>query len=774
MKAKFCFILFVLVTLAAEGAQRKFPEGPAREDEWGFHPATGEVCEVTPAPFVWKDQTGAVSYELQYARTGDFQNAQTVSKLRWNVYCPSREMESGRWFWRVRFTGKDGRKSNWSSVRRFEISSDALSNPKPEQRELLSRIPSEHPRIFIRPEQLPEFRRLAEGKLKQETSRMTAVCEALLKNPPETSEPPRYPPDVKSPSRQWQKIWWGNRMRILKTLGGAAELGYAWRITGDRRYGDAAKKILLECAKWDPRGSTSIRYNDEAGMPYLSRFSRTYSFVHDLLSEAEREQCRNVIRIRGQEAYRMLYPSHFYRPYNSHKNRLWHFLGEAGVVFYREIPEAADWIDGAMNVYFCVYPVWGDNDGGWHEGIWYWREYLDRFFWWGDILENTFRIDISRKPFFRRTGDYALYQMPPFTRGGGFGDLAHKERRQHALTMKSLASLSNNPYYQWYAERIGPAQKEVCYLEFLRASRPAVPSRAPTDLPLSRLFRGNGLAILNTSLTDAKENTQIQFKSSPANGTTSHGYDANNSFLLSMGGERLLIRSGERDNWASEFHRNWMWETKSENNITVNGIGQKKMSRSARGAITGFSSSREADYVCGEAAESYEGRLRSFRRQILFLKPSVILIVDTLEAKTPSIFNWHLHALNRMEIKDQRDIRVHNGDFHCRVEFLHPVGLRLSQTDRFDPPPMPYLKLVQHHLTADSPEKTEHGVFITLIRPYRTSEESEVGKSASVRDARDAWIVRVPDRKGELLLTIAKRDFSLRAERAGKRIFPDR
>ena len=85
-----------------------------------------------------------------------------------------------------------------------------------------------------------------------------------------------------------------------------------------------------------------------------------------------------------------------------------------------------------------------------------------------------------------------------------------------------------------------------------------------------------------------------------------------------MGGERLLIRSGERDNWASEFHRNWMWETKSENNITVNGIGQKKMSRSARGAITGFSSSREADYVCGEAAESYEGRLRSFAVRFFF------------------------------------------------------------------------------------------------------------------------------------------------------------
>ena len=95
----------------------EIPEGPAREDEWGFHPATGEVCEVTPAPFVWKDQTGAVSYELQYARTGDFQNAQTVSKLRWNVYCPSREMESGRWFWRVGLRGRtDGNRTGAPSA----------------------------------------------------------------------------------------------------------------------------------------------------------------------------------------------------------------------------------------------------------------------------------------------------------------------------------------------------------------------------------------------------------------------------------------------------------------------------------------------------------------------------------------------------------------------------------------------------------------------------------------------------------------------------------
>lgn len=772
MKRKIVSVICALPLLLF--AQLEFQEPSPKDDEWGFRPAEGEVSRITPAPFVWKDQRNAASYELQYARSADFKNARHVSALRWNVHCPARIMEPGTWFWRVRFVSKDGRRSDWSTTRKFEIAADSVRNPKPESQELLARIPAEHPRIFIRPEQLPEFRWLTKNELKAEYDRMISVCEKLLKNPAGTSEPPKYPENVKRPSREWQKIWWGNRMRILKTLGGAAELGYAWRITGDKRYGGAAKRILLECAKWDPAGSSSMRYNDEAGMPYLSRFSRTYSFVHDLLSEPEREQCRAVIRIRGREAYDMLYPNHFYHPYNSHKNRQWHFLGEAGVVFYNEIPEAADWIDAAMNVYYCVYPVWGDDDGGWHEGIWYWREYLDRFFWWADILRNTFRINISDKPFFSETGYYALYQMPPFTCGGGFGDLAHLERKQHALTMKSLASLSGNPYYRWYADKLGPAAKEACYIEFLRASRARIPSKVPADLPLSRLFRGNGLAILNTSLVNAAENTQILFKSSPTNGTVSHGYDANNSFLLNMGGERLLIRSGQRDSWGSNFHKNWMWETKSENNITVNGIGQKKMSRAAKGKITAFSTSKEADYVSGEAAASYEGRLRSFRRQILFLKPSVILIVDSLEAKEPSVFNWHLHTLNRMEISGQHDIRVHNGNFHCRVEFLHPAGLRLSQTDKFDPPPMPHLKLVQHHLTADTPVKAEKGLFITLIRPYRSAEVSPVQENADVKETSDSCLIQIPCAGKKILVTVGKRNFSIRAEQGGKQIFPER
>ncbi len=81
---------------------------------------------------------------------------------------------------------------------------------------------------------------------------------------------------------------------------------------------------------------------------------------------------------------------------------------------------------------------------------------------------------------------------------------------------------------------------------FVRGTLPKVEATPPDDLPASRLFRGTGLAVLNTTLRHADQDVQVIFKSSPM-GTQSHGYEANNSFLLWAYGQRLLLRSGYRD-----------------------------------------------------------------------------------------------------------------------------------------------------------------------------------------------------------------------------------
>jgi len=103
---------------------------------------------------------------------------------------------------------------------------------------------------------------------------------------PDTTEPPRYPPDMIRGSEAWREMWWGNRRYTINALNSAATLAFTRLLGGSQKYGEEAKRILLACARWSPTGSTGYRYNDEAGMPYAYYFARTCTFAHDLSSNS--------------------------------------------------------------------------------------------------------------------------------------------------------------------------------------------------------------------------------------------------------------------------------------------------------------------------------------------------------------------------------------------------------------------------------------------------------------------------------------------------------
>lgn len=716
-------ILLAIVATCAAAESWPLDEKPAAPGEWGFRPAEAGVSEVNPPAFVWRPQKNARQYELQLSRSRDFAPpAYEAAIPDFNCHTPPLTLEPGQWFWRFRAIDKTGAPSLWSRTRAFTIDADTTPLPMPPRGALLARIPDSHPRLFTRPEQLPQLRQAAQTNLAASYRQLAAQCDRLLKDPPSTEEPPKYPADMEKWSDPYRSIWWGNRQRTTAVLGSAATLAFTRLLDGNEEYGQLARHLLLEAAKWDPKGATGYRYNDEAGMPYAYYFSRTYTFVHDLLTEEERAICRKVMTIRGTEMYKHLCPSQLWTPYGSHRNRAWHFLGEVGIAFKDEIPEAADWLWFAMNVFYHTYPVWCDADGGWHEGMAYWSSYMNRFTTWADIMRVAMNVDAYAKPFFSRIGYYAMYLQPPGTKGGGFGDLtARRESSHNARIMQIFATQANNPYWQWYVDAHDVPAATVSYTDFVLGTHPRITPRAPTDLPSSRCFAGTGQAVLNTTLLNAADNVEIVFKSSPF-GTQSHGYEANNSFLLYAFGERLFIRSGFRDMYGSEHHRDWMWHTKSTNCITVNGTGQRRHDNRSTGRITAFETSDAFDYVEGEAGSAYEKRLDRFRRGILFIKPELIVIFDSLIAPEPSTFEWRLHAPTEMRILDEQRLHAVNGEAACDVTFLHPAGLRLSQTDKFDPPPRPRIKLTEWHLTAATDTPAKSCDFITLLRPHRTGE----------------------------------------------------
>jgi len=715
-------LLLVCTSATAYAAELKVNDAPEGAREWGFRPPDGQPSPTNPPGFVWRPQKGAVAYELECAREVGFEAPRyRVGDVRYNCHRPPAPFDDGEWFWRFRYVDGEGRRSGWSQTRSFRIGPNAVELPMPERNDLLSRIPRAHPRLFIRPEQIPELRRRAHGDLRAEYDALVAECEELLKEPPPTEEPPTYPPEMERGSDEWMDVWWGNRRYTIRLLNGAATLAFTRLLGGKEEYGQLARRLLMAAAEWDPKGSTGYRYNDEAGMPYNYYFARTYTFVNDLLTEQEREKCRQVMAVRGKEMYDHLCPRHLWRPYSSHSNRAWHFLGEVGVAFLDEIPEAADWVWFAANVFFNVYPVWCDEDGGWHEGSNYWNGYISRFTWWADVMRAAMGIDAYRKPYFSQVGYYPMYLQPPGTRGGGFGDLTAWRRSQHNRALMTVfAAQAQNPHWQWYVDAAGGPKPAGGYVGFIRGALPKVDPQAPVDLPTSRCFRGTGQAVLNTDLMDAGRNVEVIFKSSPF-GTQSHGYESQNAFLLYAFGQRLLIRTGRRDCYGSAHHKGWMWQTRSVNSVTVDGQGQVVHSPEAKGQILGFHTSHALDYVAGEAAAAYGGRLDRFTRHILFVKPELIVIYDRLEAPRPVRFEWWLHSPTQMQVHSQEDIRVANGGAACRVSLLAPQGLELSLTDRHDPPPRPRIKLVEWHLRAQTPEPAQTTEFVSLLRPHRAN-----------------------------------------------------
>jgi hypothetical protein len=740
-------VLLLLTPGLAAGQKLKLDERAAAPGEWGYRPAQGAVSVVNPPSFSWRPQKG-LTWEVECFGHNMFRNlAFRVEDIEFNVYCPPETFPPGSYTWRYRGNDNKGNYTNWSQARTFTVARDAVVMPLPARKELISRIPKSHPRLFMRPENLKRLRKLARGEMKGTYDKLVRECDRLLTRPPLTKEPSKYPKDMVRGSEAWRKVWWGNRTYTIKALNSAATLAFTRLLGGQEKYGLEAKRILLECAKWDPKGSTGYRYNDEAGMPYAYYFSRAYTFVNDLLSEQEKKICQRVMKVRGNEMYNHLCPRHLWRPYSSHSNRAWHFLGEVGIAFLGEVEGAEDWVWFAMNVFYNTYPVWCDDDGGWHEGISYGHSYLGRFTWWADVMREAMGVDAYDKPFFSKAGYYTMYLMPPGKVGGGFGDGAwRRSASRNVSLMSQFAAQAGNEHWQWYVEQMGGSKEMSGYIGFIRGTLPKVEAKPPDGLASSRLFSGTGQAYLNSDLTDAGKSVQVIFKSSPF-GTQSHGNEANNSFALWAYGKRLLVRSGHYDSYGSDHHSNWVWSTRSVNNITVNGQGQRKRTANAQGKIVAFKTTPSIDIVVGEAGQAYKPALERFTRTIIFVKPELVFVYDRLEAKEASTFEYWLHAIKKISVGGQHNIQVRNDDVVCDVEFLIPTGLTFKQTDQYDPNPRPRIKLREWHLTATTPEKKKQMEFVVLYRPHRIKDS--VGDEAELEWLEGGYALRVKLSDGE-------------------------
>lgn len=751
-----CFLLPCAAATIAQ-AQPQITNRPPRPGEVGYRPADQSTAALNPPSFIWLHEKDAKTYTIQWAARDDFSDAATAEKFTWNTYTHHTPLKPGKYYWRYRFTTQTGQVSNWSAVRVVTVPVDAAVLPMPTRAQQRQRVPQTHPRLFLRPEDLPRLRELAAGKLARDFKKLRDEADRIIRSGP-TPEPTHRGSARNKEDKEAVKYWWPNRQQTEQACREAETLAFVYLITQDKKYGEAARRWVLHLAAWDPDGPTNFALNCEAGKVMLYRPARAYDWAHDMFTPAEREKIRAVTLRRITDAWNSgevgRGTGHLNAPYNSHGNRVWHKIGEAGIAFLGEISEAETWLDYAVNKFFGCYPVWADDDGGWHEGVSYWSGYMGKAVWWLQVSQSALGIDGLKKPFFAHVGDYPLYIAPPHSPNSGFGDLSYHPPSSsvggfldyHIRMKGAQPDGAHAAYWRWWVEQWG-MKGEGGILGFLYAANlpPRPAARPPSDLPQSKVFHGIGVASLHTTLLDSRDDVHFLFKSSPL-GSQSHGHNPHNTFQLNAYGEALLPACGYRDLHGSKFHYQWVHSTRAQNGVLVDGEGQTKHSAAPFGRIAVSDLAPQCDYVVGEAADAYGGRLTRFRRHVALVKPKaeedspLIVIYDDLEAREPATFQFMLHALRPFDLDAKRvRLRVEQPKAGVDVQYLAAVPIALRQWDGFDPPPSKEFPN-QWHVEAATGTKARQLAMFTVLVPYRagrridwTAERFETADRVGIR-----------------------------------------
>lgn len=760
-------VLCLLLSLTSWAGELRVADRTPLPNEIGYRPADGEVVRLNPPSLTWLHEGAAATYTVQWARRPDFRDAAAAENLPWNTYTHDAALPAGEWFWRYRFATKDGRSSTWGATRRFTVPEGAVEFPLPTRAQQRERVPAGHPRLFLRPEDLPVLRELARGREKGRFDSLRAEAERLLGREP-TPEPVRMGSARDKNDEEAVRHWWPNREQTEKACKEAETLAFVYLITGERKFGEAARRRVLRLASWNPDGPTNFRLNCEAAKPMLYRLPRAYDWAWDTFSPADRASIQKAVERRVRDAWESgevgRGVGHLNAPYNSHGNRVWHKIGEAGVAFLGEIPEAETWLDYAVNKFHACYPVWSDDDGGWHEGVSYWSGYMGKAVWWLQVAQSALRIDGFKKPFFAQVGDYPLYIAPPGSPNAGFGDLSHRPpsggvgafMEYHLRAGGGRPENDRAGYWRWWTEawKMNGADGILGFL--YHANLPPLPAaKPPMDLPPSKVFRGIGVASLHTTLLDSADDVHFLFKSSPF-GSQSHGHNAQNSFQLNAYGESLLPACVYRDLHGSKFHYEWAHSTLAQNAVLIDGQGQIKHSAAATGRIADHRFAPECDYVSGEAATAYGKLAKRALRHAVFVKPDLIVLCDDLATPEPASFQFMLHGLAEFSV-DAANARLglELPKAGLTAQYLSPVPLEFRQWDGF---PMSMSRGAQFpnqwHVEAATKEKRDEIQMITVLVPHRagkpapwTAERLESGSSVGARVRRGGETVTVAFRK---------------------------
>ena len=413
-------------------------------------------------------------------------------------------------------------------------------------------------------------------------------------------------------------------------------LGVAFQVTGEDRYAEKAREILLAYAdqyldyplhttRNEPKiggGRVGPQTLDES--TWLIHMAQGADLVWNAMSDEDRSTLAE--RLFLPAARDVILPHKM----GVHNIQCWKnsavglvgfLLGDADLIW--------DAIENPDSGYPTQIADGVAQDGAWWEGAWGYHFYTMSALWPLTEAARNCGIDLYGAGF-RAMFDAPLrFAMPDLTLPA-FND-------SDAVNLAGRASLYELGYARYgYPEYAGLLAAGNRRDDFALWFGEDVAGDTADRTWTSVNHPESGYAVLARG--EGRDATWLCLKYGPHGG--GHGHPDKLSFVLYARGRQIAIDPGTA-RYGQPIQQSWYRTTFAHNTLVVDGESQ----RAATGKLLAFGSSGDVDYVTADAGEIYD-RVR-FTRTVALLSADLVVFLDRVQSSTEHTYEIAYHQLGR-------------------------------------------------------------------------------------------------------------------------------
>ncbi|MCD4824317.1 MAG: heparinase II/III family protein [Phycisphaerae bacterium] len=595
--------------------------------------------------------------------------------------------------------------------------------PLPWKGDILSTLRKGHPRLLFTADDEKRIKELAKTNelLAELINQVTKNTERMLTEPVIEFK--------RNASRKRVEYLRSSRTALARIN----TLAMAYRMTGDKRFAERARKEMLAGLahkSWNPS-----HFLDTAEL--CCGMAIGYDWLYDTLSETDRTAIRKAIVERalkpGLKAYEDRGHSTKWHAYRSNWNQVCNaglLMGALAVA--DEEPEIA-----RKTVLYAINSIpYGMThyapDGAYREGIGYWR-YGTTF---NVILINALEtalgsdFDLCKTEGFDKTGFFLLQMIGPFGQCFNFAD-SGGSGFDRARAMFWLGKKFNKPGYSWFERThlekafAGCKKSGKEYKMYYFGSGRFFPlnivwfdeqAKAPTQLDA---FFGGYVHIAAMRSSWDKDAMYIAFKG--GNNLAGHAHLDIGSFVLDADGVRWAADLGADQyglpGYFSRKGRRWNYyrtSTRSHNTLVIGNKNQNEKD-SVSEIIKSLSTPSRVHAVV-DMTNAYRGQAKKVRRGVAMLERNAILIQDEITSPVDEI-RWGMLTHANIKLDGAKAILARGGRT-LSAEILEPAGAKFEIVSTTPPTKKEKQNKGTRMLaTTIKPGKSERVRIVVLLKP---------------------------------------------------------